>query len=116
MKNKVADNEQKVMPSDYRPSKAMDYMPLDYDLRKGFAMLDDAQAGALVKRLFDYANDYAISYDDSLRVDTAGLSDMAVFVAEMAAGKIQRRADVYRKVSFNRSGANNGGRPKKDGS
>lgn len=91
-------------------------MPLDFDLRKGFAMLDDAQAGALLKRLFDYANDYAISYDDSLRVDTTGLSDMAAFVAELAQGKIQRRADVHRKNSFARSGANGGGRPAKDGS
>lgn len=100
------------MPDDYRPKTPLAYMLLDFDTAKGFEMLDDAQAGKLIKRLIDYAKDYAASFDDSLRVDSAGLNDLAAYIADIAQGQIKRRTDVYRKTSYARS-ENNGGRPKK---
>lgn len=111
----MADAEKKSrppMPDDYIPKKKLEFMPLDFDLQRGFQMLDDEQAGALTKRLLAYAVDYSNSYDTSLSIDTTGLSDVACLIADMAQGKIQRRADVHRQNSYARSD-NGGGRPSK---
>ena len=99
------------MPADYKPSKSLEFIPLGVDMRDGFEMLSDADAGQVIKRLFEYAADYSTSYDASLEPDFYGLSPMATFVLKVCANSFRRMEDGRRETSFLRSGGNNGGRP-----
>lgn len=100
-----------LMPADYKPSKPLEFIPLDMDKQRGFNMLSDEDAGQVIKRLYTYAEDYAASYDASLQPDYFGLSDMGAFMLEMLANSFRRMEDGRREKSFLRSGANGGGRP-----
>lgn len=99
------------MPIDYRPSKPLEFIALDMDKKRGFNILPDAEAGQVIKRLYDYAEGYSMSYDTSLQPDMTGLSDMAAFMLEMCCNSFKRMEDGRRETSFLRSGGNGGGRP-----
>lgn len=100
------------MPTDYRPQKPLEFIGLDMDKKRGFNILSDDEAGRVIKRLYDYAEDYAASYDGSLQPDFNGLSEMAAFMLEIFANSFKRMEDGRRETSYLRSD-NGGGRPPK---
>lgn len=101
------------MPIDYKPSKPLDFIGLDMDKKRGFNILADDEAGRVIKRLYDFAEDYTLCYDNSLQPDTSGLSDMAAFMLELYANSFRRMEDGRRETSYLRSGNNGGGSPGK---
>lgn len=101
------------MPEDFRPNAAVDFFALYFEYKRGFDRLTDEQAGKVIKRLFDYAQAYGLSYDASLQPDFDGLDAGAEMLLEMVAGSIRRVYDGRRETAFLRSGNNRGGRPSK---
>lgn len=101
------------MPDDYMPKKSPDFVPVYFEFERGFNRLSDEQAGAVLKRLYQYARDYAMSYDASLIPDYDGLDAGAEMLLEMMAGSVRRVYSGMRDTSYLRSGANNAGRPSK---
>ena len=101
------------MPEDYRPQKRMEFMAIYLEHKQGVEMLTDEEAGRVFKRMFQLAEDYSESYDDSLRIDTDDLSPMASYIANIIGGGVKRSEDNRRHNSYARSGVNGGGRPKK---
>ena len=114
-------NEEKIialaaMPEDFKPKVDADFFALYFEYRRGFDRLTDDQAGKVIKRLYAYAADYALSYDAGLKPDFDGLDDGAAMLVEMVAGSIRRVYDGRRLTAFMRSGNNPnkpGGRPSK---
>lgn len=100
-----------VVPDDYRLKKQLEYLPVEFEHAAGIEMLDDAQAGQVIKRLLAYAADYAVSFDDGLEVDVDGLEPAAAFMLKLASGSAKRRFEKARRTAYNRSGAKGGGRP-----
>ena len=98
------------MPLDYRPSKSLEILPIDMDKADGFDMLDRAEAGEVLVRLFAYAKDYAASFDASLLPDLDGLSRQGTFMLKLCCSSFKRMEDNRRETSYLRSGANDGGR------
>lgn len=104
------------MPEDYKPKVEADFFALYFEYRRGFDKLTDEQAGKVIKRLYAYAVDYAMSYDASLQPDFCGLDGGAEMLLEMVAAAIRRVYDSRRLTAFMRSGNNPnkpGGRPSK---
>ena len=101
------------MPDGYMPKKRLPYMALYFEHAEGVQALSDEQAGKLLKRLFALGQSFADSYDDGLCVDTSELEPLAAYVAKQMAGSLKRAAQGWRESSYNRSGANGGGRPSK---
>lgn len=98
------------MPADYRPSKPLETLPIDLDKADGFDMLDRAEAGEVLVRLFAYARDYAYSFDASMEPDYTGLSRQGEFMLKLCCNSFRRMEDTRRETSYLRSGANDGGR------
>lgn len=101
------------MPADFKPKAETDFFALYFEYQRGFYRLTDDQAGKVIKRLFDYAQDYAVSYDKSLQPDFDGLDAGAEMLLEMVAASIRRVYDGRRETAYLRSGGNKGGRPSK---
>jgi hypothetical protein len=98
------------MPEDYRPNKPLVSLPIDMDKADGFDMLDRAEAGEVLVRLFAYARDYADSFDASMEPDYTGLTRQGAFMLRLCCNSFKRMEDNRRETSYLRSGANGGGR------
>ena len=97
------------MPGDYKPNKALEHIAIDVEKKRGFDMLDDENAGKVIKRFLQFAVDYSQSYDDSLIADANGLSELAAFMLDLLTCSFKRMEDYRRESSYLKSGANGGG-------
>lgn len=116
MRVKQADREKQLafMPADYLPDKKTPYFPLYFEHERRFCKLSDEQAGILVKRLYEYAGDYACCYDKSMEPNYTGLGEGAAMLLDVMCTDVQQVFDTRREASFLRSKTNGGGRPPKD--
>ena len=100
------------MPSNYLPKEPMPYMAVFLDNDEAIRGMSDAQAGKLLKYLFDYAECYIDEYNEhAVPGLPKGMSPIVGGIAKSMARSIKRKADDYRLTSYGRS---TGGRPKKD--
>lgn len=101
------------MPEDYRPNKPLETLPIDMDKAEGFDMLDRAEAGEVLVRLFAYAQEYARNFDADKEPNYDGLTRQGVFMLRLCCNSFRRMEDTRRETSYLRSGANDGGRKPK---
>ena len=108
----MADKPKQPMPEDYFPKTPLTGFMMYFENRRPFDMLSGDEVKTLMIRLYDYAEKYAHSFIPSLRPDTDGLSQFAAYALEVMSEAAKRSIDNARQTSWNRSGANGGGRPK----